>query len=196
MVRYAKGHKDASRAKILRHAGARFRKEGVEAVGVRALMAEAGLTHGAFYAHFPSRADFVAAAVDDALGSTVAHLRHVVEQVPPDRGLEALVRAYLSAVHRDHAELGCAAAALAPEIAREPVATRTEFLVRIREIVDLIASTLPAAWPAEKRTERAYAIFGSMMGSLQLMRVADEPAEIEALMQGGRQEALLLAQHG
>src|SRR3546814_2333858 len=63
--------------------------------------------------------DLVVAAIDHALSSAAAHLRHIVEQAPAGRGLEALVRSYLSIGHRDRAELGCAASALAPEIARE-----------------------------------------------------------------------------
>ncbi|WP_326914685.1 TetR/AcrR family transcriptional regulator [Sphingopyxis chilensis] len=194
MARYARGHKDASRDKIVSHASARLRKEGIAAVGVRTLMAEAGLTHGAFYTHFPARSDLVVAAIDHALDSAAAHLRHIVEQAPAGRGLEALVRSYLSIGHRDRAELGCAASALAPEIARESLPARESFMRRTREMTELIASTLPADWAADIRTERGYAIFASMMGSLQLMRTASDPAEIEAIMMGGRKAALLLAE--
>src|SRR3546814_10359900 len=98
----------------------------------------------------------------------------IVEQAPAGRGLEALVRSYLSIGHRDRAELGCAASALAPEIARESLPARESFMRRTREMTELIASTLPVDWAADIRTERGYAIFASMMGSLQLMRTASD----------------------
>src|SRR3546814_11803518 len=88
----------------------------------------------------------------------------------------------------------CAASALAPEIARESLPARESFMRRTREMTELIASTLPVDWAADIRTERGYAIFASMMGSLQLMRTASDPAEIEAIMMGGRKAALLLAE--
>src|SRR3546814_1780120 len=71
---------------------------------------------------------------------------------------------------------------------------RESFMRRTREMTELIASTLPVDWAADIRTERGYAIFASMMGSLQLMRTASDPAEIEAIMMGGRKAALLLAE--
>ena len=195
MVRYAKGHKDASREKIVAHASARFRKHGIKTVGVRGLMTEAGLTHGAFYAHFPARSDLVAAAMDRAMEDTIQHLRHVVNNASEGRGLEALVRSYLSAAHSAHAELGCAAAALAGELAREPLPTREGVLSHVGDITDLIASTLPFTWTQNARTERAYAIFSTLMGSLQLMRLASHPDQVKALMQSGRKAALTLAAH-
>src|SRR3546814_15992405 len=69
---------------------------------------------------------------------------------------------------------------------------RESFMRRTREMTELFASTLPVDWAADIRTERGYAIFASMMGSLQLMRTASAPAEIEAIMMGGRKAALLL----
>src|SRR3546814_9909965 len=79
----------------------------------------------------------------------------IVEQAPAGRGLEALVRSYLSIGHRDRAELGCAASALAPEIARESLPARESFMRRTREMTELIASTLPVDWAADIRTERS-----------------------------------------
>src|SRR3546814_5676361 len=105
--------------------------------GVRTLMAEAGLTHGAFYTHFPARSDRVVAAIDHALSSAAAHLRHIVEQAPAGRGLEALVRSSLSIGHRDRADLGCAASALAPELARESLPARESFLRPTRAMTEL-----------------------------------------------------------
>ena len=54
-MRYPAGHKEQTRAKIVRAAGKVFRREGYHAAGVDKVMEEAGLTAGGFYAHFKSK---------------------------------------------------------------------------------------------------------------------------------------------
>ena len=57
-MRYAAGHREQTRAKILRAAGKVFRRQGYHAAGVDKVMEEAGLTAGGFYAHFGSKECF------------------------------------------------------------------------------------------------------------------------------------------
>src|SRR6202011_2563417 len=109
--------KAASHERIVKAAAARIRCDGVEGVGVADLMREAGLTHGGFYRHFGSRDDLVAEAVETAL----AHGSKRAEAVACQGGPEALattIDAYLSPLHRDKPETGCAVAALPADIAR------------------------------------------------------------------------------
>ena len=54
-MRYASGHKEQTRAKIVKAAGKVFRRDGFHAAGVDKVMEEAGLTAGGFYAHFASK---------------------------------------------------------------------------------------------------------------------------------------------
>ena len=51
-------------------AGRRLKRDGIDGSGIATLMADAGLTNDAFYAHFASKEDLVATAVADR--------RHVV----------------------------------------------------------------------------------------------------------------------
>jgi TetR/AcrR family transcriptional repressor of nem operon len=51
-MRYSKEHKRATRQRIVETAGRRFKRDGIDGSGVAGLMADAGLTVGAFYAHF------------------------------------------------------------------------------------------------------------------------------------------------
>lgn len=193
MARYKEGHKQAARDAILKNAAERFRRDGIAAVGVRALMADAGLTHGGFYAHFPSRADLVAAAAECAAESTIGYFESVLAAAPADRKLETLIATYLRARHRSHMDVGCAAAALAPEIARESVETRARFAAQTDRLIQLIADLLPLGGDPEGRTTRASAVFATMMGVLQLMRIETDDAAAERLMREGREAALSLA---
>jgi len=59
--------KAESRRRILGAAARRLRAEGARGAAVADVMAEAGLTHGGFYAHFPSREALLAAALSEAL---------------------------------------------------------------------------------------------------------------------------------
>ncbi len=161
-MRYEKGHKDATRMRIVDAASKRFRKDGVEAIGVARLMADAGLTHGGFYAHFSSKEDLVKEAVRDALDHTRAGLERVARSEPG--GIEALIRMYLAPQHRDRPERGCAAAALASEIARHSRPTREAFTEEIEALVNFIAEQLPGGDDQHERQKIAVAIFALMMG--------------------------------
>src|SRR3569832_1014089 len=66
-MRYAKDQKQATRQRILEAAGRRFKQDGIDGAGVAAVMSDAGLTNGAFYAHFASKEDLVANVLADQL---------------------------------------------------------------------------------------------------------------------------------
>src|SRR3982751_1637188 len=103
-MRYGKDHKQATRRRIVDAAGRRFKRDGIDSAGVATVMADAGLTNGAFYAHFASKEDLVANVLADQLRAQ----RESFDAQPPDRaGLEAFVRAYLSPEHRDLSADGC-----------------------------------------------------------------------------------------
>ena len=55
MVRYANEHKQETRQRIIETAGRRLKRDGIDGSGVATLMKDAGLTNGAFYAHFASK---------------------------------------------------------------------------------------------------------------------------------------------
>src|SRR5438034_5507134 len=98
-MRYSQDHKQATRRRILEAAGRRLKQDGIDGSGVATLMADAGLTNGAFYAHFASKDDLVASAVADQLREQRASLSTVA---PGRAGVEQFVRAYLSVGQRDN----------------------------------------------------------------------------------------------
>src|SRR5260370_42640190 len=96
-MRYEKGHKDATRQRIIDVASRQFREQGVAAVGLAGIMSDAGLTNGAFYAHFDSKEDLVRQVLSNAQ-------RNQMWQAVPDRDAEVAtaIRSNLSADHRDN----------------------------------------------------------------------------------------------
>jgi TetR/AcrR family transcriptional repressor of nem operon len=187
-MRYSKGHKQATRQRILEAAGRRFKQDGIDAAGVATVMSDAGLTNGAFYAHFSSKEDLVANVLADQLRAQ----RQSFDAQPPDRaGLEAFVRAYLSPEHRDQFGDGCPSAALLDEIARRPADTRDVFTEEVMGVVDDIASRLD---PTDVQAGRADAltVFGLMVGTLQLARTLTDRDLSDRVLDRGVETALKL----
>src|SRR5206468_6092353 len=146
----------------LEAAGRRFKQDGIDGAGVATLMSDAGLTNGAFYAHFASKEDLVANVLADQLRAQ----RQGLDAQSADRaGLEAFVRSYLSPQHRDQCADGCPSAALLDEIARRPAATRQVFTDELIATMDDIASRLDATDIDAGRTD-ALTLFGLMLGTL------------------------------
>src|ERR671925_723890 len=143
-MRYGKDQKQATRQRILEAAGRRFKQDGIDGAGVATLMSDAGLTNGAFYAHFASKEDLVASVLADQLRAQ----RRSFDAQPSDRaGLEAFIRSYLSPEHRDQCADGCPSAALLDEIVRRPAATRQVFTDELLASIDDIASRLDRTDP-------------------------------------------------
>jgi len=188
-MRYEKGHKETTREHIIDVASAQFRENGVAAVGLAGIMSAAGLTNGAFYTHFESKEDLVRAVLLHALTRREARLRANLEG---NAGLEATIRDYLSARHRDGAGTGCPTAALVAEIARHPKQTRDAFTEKISEIIDLIAAQIGKGSPAERR-RKAIAAYGMMVGSLQLARAVNDRKLSDEILANAVDAALKLA---
>src|SRR5712691_11253443 len=137
MARYGKEHKQATLRRIIEAAGRRLKHDGIDGSGIATLMADAGLTNGAFYAHFESKEELVANVFVEQLREQ----RESFSAQPPGRpGLEQIVRAYLSVQHRDNPEAGCPSAALLDEIGRTADATKEAYTIGLLVVIDDIAA--------------------------------------------------------
>ncbi|RNG22259.1 TetR/AcrR family transcriptional regulator [Streptomyces botrytidirepellens] len=182
MVRYGKEHKSETRRRIIETAGRRFKQDGIDGSGVSTLMKDAGLTNGAFYAHFESKNDLVTTAIADQLK---VQTESVVARAAPGRaGLEQIVRGYLSPQHRDSPGDGCPNAALLDEIGRCTDMTRQAYTDGVLILVDGIAARMAPEAPSSARV-KALSLLGLMAGTLQLSRaLTDGQLANEVLDQG------------
>jgi TetR/AcrR family transcriptional regulator, transcriptional repressor for nem operon len=192
-MRYGKEHKVETRRRVVEAAARRFRKNGIEATGVVDLMADAGLTHGGFYAHFPSKESLVREAVLSASAQGRRHFQRQIEQARArgEEPLEEVVREYLTTIHRDRPDRGCSIAALGSEIARHPRKTREAFTEGLEKTMGLIASALPHPDRADAR-DRAFAVFSAMIGALQLSRALADSEMSQRALDAGIKAALAL----
>lgn len=185
-MRYEKGHKEETRQHILEVASKQFRKGGIEAVGLAGVMKDAGLTNGAFYAHFKSKEDLVrevlATAFDKQIQTTSEALKNGLT-------IKDAIREYLSPKHRDTSEKGCPAAALMAEITRHSKLTRNVFTERVNKMLHLFSEQLKETDPAKKR-RKSIAIYAQLIGSLQLSRVVADKEESDLILESGIEAAL------
>src|ERR1700735_4721613 len=84
-----------TRQRILTAAGDLFREHGVNGVGVDAVMKEAGLTHGGFYLHFPSKEALAAEVSQSLLEKAASRWDRISRSPDREAALEAIVRHYL-----------------------------------------------------------------------------------------------------
>jgi TetR/AcrR family transcriptional repressor of nem operon len=189
VARYGAGHKQQTRQRIIAAAGNRLKRDGIDGSGVAALMADAGLTNGAFYAHFDSKDDLVAATVTDQLRGQ----RQRIDALAGTgrAGLEQIARAYLSAEHRDNHGGGCVSAALLDEIGRCTEATRKAFTDGVVGVVDALAAVLDQSDRAAARAT-AFAIYAQLTGTLQLSRALADRQLADDILEHGIAHTLAL----
>ena len=184
----AQEHKQATRRRIIETAGRRLKRDGIDGSGVATLMADAGLTNGAFYAHFTSKDDLVAAAVADQLREQRASFS---ERVPGRAGVEQYVREYLSVQHRDNPGDGCPSAALLDEIGRCTDATKRAYTDGLLAVIDDITARLAPDDPPSARA-KTLSVFALMIGTLQLSRALADRQLADEVLEQGLQNALTL----
>ena len=167
-MRTTSERKAETRERILAAAGALFRGHGIDAVGLDAIMHQAGLTHGGFYAHFASKEALVAEVSAAALARSAARWDRLSQDADPATALVRIVESYLDPAHVAAPEHGCVLATLGPEMARRHHA-RPGITTSIRHMLDALARCLP-----ERRRDRALATLSAMVGAVVLARLCDD----------------------
>jgi TetR/AcrR family transcriptional regulator, transcriptional repressor for nem operon len=156
----------AHRAQIVAAAGRLFRQRGFDDVTVAEVMKDAGLTHGAFYGHFPSKEVLIAEAVGQALPSAPA-------SASPRRSAADFADGYLSVRHRDNKASSCLFSSLGTEAARGSAGLRNRMTQSVRQRIDHLSAEAEGGTPQEKR-RAAIAAWAAMVGAMVLARVVDD----------------------
>jgi TetR/AcrR family transcriptional repressor of nem operon len=177
------------RAAILRQAGRLFRQHGIDGVAVADITGAAGLTHGAFYGHFPSKTALAAESCRHSLENSARIWR---ERAAAARSagvdpLDALIDAYLTATHRDSRAASCMLASVGPEASRDPdlrpdLAVGVTALTRVLQ--ELIAERQPNT-DQQQHLQTALAVLAALSGGLNLARaLSADPERSAAALRG------------
>lgn len=189
-MRYSPEQKLEARARIVEASGRAFRRHGYGGVGVDGLAKEAGVTSGAFYAHFKSKdAAFQEIAVQGIkdLGAGIAGL----QAEHGDGWIGPFVDFYLSV--RRVCELGesCALQSLTPDVMRAGDATRSAYEGAFTSVLDVVAKGLPHLDPVVAR-QRALALLSLLSGGVTLARSMESSGQSEDISRALRAAALEL----
>ena len=157
--------------------------------GIATLVADAGLTNGAFYGHFSSKDDLIASVVAQQLAEQTARL----DSLPAGpESVEAFIGAYLSSAHRDDVAGGCPSAALLDDIGRCGEGIRGAYTKGARDLIDAIARHLDAGDVDEAR-DRAMSLFALLVGSLQAARAVTDRELSDRILAAARTQAGAIA---
>lgn len=177
--------KELTHTRIVRTASRAIRRKGYDGISVADIMKEAGLTHGGFYAHFPSRTAMLAEAADCAGEDGIKQLSKAANAVPAQKALHALIDEYLTEEHVATPERGCPIVALGSEMPRQAPEVRHAATRRIKELIGLIERQMPG-WGKAETHDKAIAVLGCMVGSLLLARAVDDPALSDSVREASR----------
>ncbi|MET1084618.1 MAG: TetR/AcrR family transcriptional regulator [Burkholderiales bacterium] len=180
--------KQLTHERIVETAARAIRRAGFSGVGVADVMKEAGLTHGGFYAHFPSREALLCEAIERAGRDSAARIAKnvAIRQAEGASAFRAFIENYLSERHLASPENGCAVAALASEMPRQSRAVGQAATQRVRGLISTVRSTLPSSAPKDS----AAVVASQLVGALQLARALGDNAEGRGVLAATRRALL------
>ncbi len=187
VVHNALSHKERTRARILDEAAVAMRQEGIGGIGVADLMKRAGLTHGGFYAHFASRDDLVAHAVDRMFEDSNFCRNRPLDNDDAAIGLAAFIDGYLSEKAWAHPEHACPIPSLISEAPHMPSEARARFAQGITGVRTALTATLKKLGHKEGKT-LADSVLAEIVGAMAIARALPDEAEAAALLTKTRQE--------
>jgi TetR/AcrR family transcriptional repressor of nem operon len=158
--------------RILDAAGRLFRQHGIDGVGVDAVMKEAGLTHGGFYAPFASQEALAAEVTQSLLQQSAERWDTISRTQDREAALAKIVSAYLDP-ERVTAGRCCTLTILGPDVARRD-SSRSAVRNAVGGMIDALARCLPRG-PASRRRQKALAALSTMVGAVVLARMTDDP---------------------
>jgi TetR/AcrR family transcriptional repressor of nem operon len=193
MPRVSRKEADKHREEVLEAASRLFLEHGIDGVSVPEVMAEAGLTHGGFYGHFQSKEALVAEACARAFNDRRGIYDAIEERNGADKksARSEFIKRYTTRTHRDAIGLGCPAAALCGDMAREDPKgqIRTAFASGFNAMVERLTPLLSKKKKIAAR-EDALAQLSMLVGAVVLSRSTKGSPISDEIMQSVRSALL------
>jgi TetR/AcrR family transcriptional regulator, transcriptional repressor for nem operon len=171
----SKSHKEKSRQSILSAAGELFRESGFDGVGIDDIMKKAGLTRGAFYAHFQSKADLFA----QVLATQPAFNRMLLERQGTTRddalnGALDVIATYMDPGNIPYVTATCPMVSLARDVDKAGPAGRVALSKVVSELAGLLKNGMRSGDDG-RLTARALTIIALCIGGVTVARTANKP---------------------
>lgn len=181
-----KGSNSDARERLLAAAGRGFRSGGFGGIGVDGLAKQAGLTSGAFYAYFGSKAE----AFRQAVRAGIHDLAQGIASFSAGGGAwtQRFIDFYLTErVTCDLAE-SCALQSLTVDVARADAPTREDYTAGIDEAIAALG-----AGTGDRAS--AIALLALLSGGVSMARAISDPALADEVLSAVRSAATRIADH-
>jgi TetR/AcrR family transcriptional repressor of nem operon len=184
-MRYDENHKQETRARVLKVAAMTLREKGPDKLGVAEVMRAAGLTHGGFYAHFPSKEAFLTESLNEVFAQSRERRNELVEGLGPRGALSSYIDYYVSKSHRDNPASGCPIVALNSDLPRQSKKFRGAFDAGVKRLTEKLAAWI-AAIGIEDADKVAVSVLSAMVGAVSLSRAVSDPHLSDDLLDAAR----------
>ncbi len=169
---------------MLKAAIREIRASGAHRLAVAGVMAKAGLTHGGFYAHFASKDDLVASAIDEMFEAGLNRLQNARVGRTPAQALTAYIDLYVSTRHRD-SSTGCPIPAIASDLPHLAKPVRQRFALGVARLIEALARAL-THFGRQCPYDDARSMLSEMVGALALARTEPDPQQSDYLLEASR----------
>ncbi|MEK7431551.1 MAG: TetR/AcrR family transcriptional regulator [Cyanobacteriota bacterium] len=183
-----KEQKEQSRIRILDSADQLFKKNGYVGTGIDSIMAEAGLTAGAFYSHFKSKEVLFSEVIDRSLRSSTKIFFDGLEKYSGKKWLRKVVERYLSKYHRDELLYMCALPTLTIDISRSSENVKLSFENILIYIIDFMEKKVGKNTDVTR--ERLYSVLSMCISGIILSRSVSDQELSDKLLNSCLNETL------
>ena len=183
---------DATRLRILEAANAEIHRTGFRKASIDQILADTGLTKGAFYYHFPTKADLGYAVIDEVLGNRVVE-RWVTPMERSQNPIDGLLQA-LNQTSPEEVELLCECGCPLNNIAQEMSSVDETFRRKIAQVYQRWAERMANALmrgqsaglvdPSVDCGQAAAFIVATLEGVAGAVKNARDPAMLQACLAG------------
>lgn len=183
--------KQQTHKRMLDAASQSFRSSGYSGIGVDGIAKSAGVTSGAFYAHFGSKDGAFAAALNAGLDEVIEALPNLQNKAGTE-WVKEFVDYYIGRSHREDLACGCAMTTLSPEVVRASPELHAIYEGKMKKIAGLIGNGLSGD-SKDECLSRAWALIGILIGGLTMTRAVKTNRAAEEIASSIRMAAINVA---
>lgn len=191
-MRYGAEYRDKTRKRILDAAAQLLPQHGFEALTIDRIMAEAGLTRGAFYAYFGSKAELIAAALQEAVLNQARFAASARRLVPDAAIPPASDPTDVPAAEADAS--GWSLVLFAIEAARSDPEVREAFTRMLQTLASQVTQTIPKT--VDDPYCRAVVALALYAGASALARAVTDPVFAVEIRKACARVAEMTLSHG
>ena len=184
-MRYSTDRKEVTHRRVLGVAANDLRRGGVRAISVAGVMARAGLTHGGFYGHFPSKDALLAETMDLMTEQAMAQYLRLTSGLPAADALRAYVDHYLLQDQRDRALQASPHPMIVTEVRHLGDAPRRQFARGLTALVNELTRHVRQLGHAEPQ-ELAWSVMNELIGAMSVAGALPDLDSTTAVLERAR----------